>query len=222
MAFYYAINGVMIPYLPLLFQQHGFNYRQIGILLTVGPVVNVLTQFLWGYLCDKIQTVKKLLLLQLFMSAGISLLVFYYRSFWPLVLALTAFYIFYRPIPSLIDTLILNGIKENPSKYGNYRLFGSLGFMLSVFTSGYLLNKLGVENSPVLITLLLVITFFCALPVPDAKYICAPPNLKDLIGLVKTPAVLTFLTAATFLGLTHLANDNFITVHLKSLGGTVQ
>ncbi|WP_234702005.1 MFS transporter [Desulfotomaculum nigrificans] len=221
-ALYYAAQGVFLPYLPVLFKNQGFPYWQIGILLAIGPIINILTQSAWGYFCDKLQTVKKLLLLQLAISTVLSIFILHFHSFWGLLAYLTVFYFFYRPLPSLIDTLTVNAVKDRPTRYGNYRMFGSLGFTLAALGSGYLLNRLGVQNSPYLISVLLGLNLLCALQVHDAKYICSPPRLRDLTGLVKKPEVLQFLLAATLLGTTQAANDNFISVHLQNLGGSIK
>lgn len=220
--FYYAINGVILPYFPVLFQQQGFLYWQIGVLLAMGAVVNTLTQSLWGYICDKMQTVKRIMLLQLFISAVLSIFVFRLQSFLGLLVALTAFFTFYRPLPSLIDTLIVNAVKDNPSQYGSYRMYGSLGFLVSVFASGFVLNGLGINNGPYLVTALIALTFCFALPIGDAKYICAPPSFRSFTSLTKQPQVLSFLIVATLLGTTQVANDNFISVHLKNIGASIQ
>ena len=221
-AFYYAINGVILPYFPVLFQKQGFHYWQIGVLLAMGAVVNTLTQSLWGYLCDKMQTVKKIMLLQLFISAVLSIFVFRFQSFLGLLVALTLFFTFYRPLPSLIDTLIVNAVKENPSHYGSYRMFGSLGFLASVFCSGFVLNSLGINNGPYLVTALIALTFLCALPIEDAKYICNPPSFRNFTSLTRKPQIIWFFITATLLGTTQVANDNFISVHLQNLGGSIQ
>ncbi len=220
--FYYAVNGVILPYFPILFQKQGFHYWQIGVLLATGAVVNTLTQSLWGYFCDKLQTVKKIMLMQLFISAFLSLFIFHFHSFLGLLIALTVFFTFYRPLPSLIDTLIVNAVKDNPSQYGSYRMFGSLGFLVSVFCSGFILNSLGVNNGPYLVTALITLTLLFALPVGDAKYICNPPSFQKFMALAKKPQIFNFLIVATLLGTTQVANDNFISVHLQNLGGSIR
>lgn len=221
-AMYYAGQGVFIPFLPILFKNHNFSYGQIGTLLAAGSVVGILTQSLWGYLCDRLQTVKKLLLLQLVTSVILSMFIFHFNAFGTLLVFLTVFYIFYRPLPTLLDTLTVNAVKGNPAHYGRYRMFGSLGFLLAALFSGYLLNWLGLDKGPYLITTLIGLTLLCAIPVPDAQYVCRTPRFKDLLGLIKKPAILQFLLAAAFLGSTQSANDNFISVHLQALGGSLK
>lgn len=219
---YYSVQGVFLPYLPVLFKNHGFSLWQIGILLAAGPVVSVITQSLWGYLCDRLQTVKRLLLFQLAASFILSIFIFHFAKFVSLLAILIIFYLFYRPLPTLLDTLVVNAVKEQPARYARFRMFGSLGFMLSALGSGYLLNWLGVDRGPYLITTLLGLTFLFALLVKDAHYICQPPAFRDLGGLLQKPGVVPFLLIATLLGITQAANDNFISVHLQSLGGSIR
>jgi Nucleoside H+ symporter. len=221
-AMYYAGQGVLLPFLPILFRNQNFSYGQIGTLLAAGAVVGILTQSLWGYLCDRFQTVKKLLLFQLVTSVILSLFIFRFHTFGTLLLYLTVFYVFYRPLPTLLDTLTVNAIKGNPARYGHYRMFGSLGFLLAALFSGYFLNWLGLDKGPYLITALIGLTLLCALPVQEAQYVCQTPRFNDLSEFIKKPVVLQFLLAAALLGTTQVANDNFISVHLQALGGSLK
>ncbi|MDP4126550.1 MAG: MFS transporter [Bacillota bacterium] len=221
-AMYYACQGFFIPYLPIIFKNQDFSYWQIGALLSTGAVVGIISQSLWGYLCDRFQTVKKLLLLQLVTTVLLSLFIFHFHTFGTLLVYLTVFYVFYRPLPTLLDTLTVNAIKDNPARYGHYRMFGSLGFLLAALFSGYLMNWLGLDKGPYLITALIGLTLLCTIPVQDAQYVGKAPRFNDLSELIKKPAILQFLLAATFLGATHVANDNFISVHLQALGGSLK
>lgn len=217
---YYAVQGVFLPFLPIIFRNLNFSYWQIGILLSIGAMIVVLTQSLWGYLCDKLQTVKWLLLLQLGTSLILSLLIFRIHSFGIMLIFLSLFYVFYRPLPMLLDTLTVNYTRDNPARYGYYRMFGSLGFLLAALSSGYLLNWFGMDKGPFLITSLIGLTLLCAIPLKDAQYVCQTPKFKDFLGLATNSTILHFLLAATLLGTTQAANDNYISVYLQNLGGS--
>lgn len=219
---HYASQGVFLPFLPILFKNQDFSYSQIGALLATGAVVGVLTQSLWGYLCDRFQTVKKLLLLQLAASVILSMFIFHFHTFETLLVFLTVFYVFYRPLPTLLDTLTVNAIIDNSAHYGHYRVFGSLGFLLTALFSGILLNWLGLDKGIYLISALIGLTLLCAMFVQDAQYVCQAPRFKDLSGLIKQPVILQFLLATAFLGITLVANDNFISIHLQALGGSLK
>ncbi|KGK82398.1 MFS transporter [Desulfosporosinus sp. HMP52] len=221
-AMHYASQGVFLPFLPILLKNHAFSYSQIGTLLAAGAVVGVLTQSLWGYLCDRLQTVKKLLLLQLVASVILSMYIFEINTFANLLVYLTVFYVFFRPLPTMFDTLIIQTISANPARYGHYRMFGSIGFLLTALFSGYFLNWFGLSKGPYLITGLIGLSLLCAVFIQDTNYACQTPRFKDFSELIKQPAILQFLLAATFLGTTHVANDNFISVHLQALGGSLK
>ncbi|WMT42130.1 MFS transporter [Paenibacillus sp. D2_2] len=57
----YAILAVLAPFLPLYFANLGYSSSQIGFLMMIGPFVASMIQPFWGYLSDRLQTVKKII-----------------------------------------------------------------------------------------------------------------------------------------------------------------
>lgn len=218
---HYAVNGVIIPFLPLMFDNKGYQYWQIGLLLAVGGIVNFSTQIWWGYICDRLQTIKKILLIQLTLSAVLSLFIFEINSFWAFFIFFVIFSIFYRPIMANIDVLILSHIKGSPRSYSSFRLFGSLGFVVSALISGFVLKKYGIEVGEYLIAGALLMNLIIGIFLFDAKYDQSPPRFKEFLKVLQNRTLLVLLILTTIIFTTHLSNDNFISIHIQNLGGTV-
>ena len=52
--FYYAFVGMFAPYWSLYLKSIEFNALQIGILMSVQPVMRMLSPALWGWLADRL------------------------------------------------------------------------------------------------------------------------------------------------------------------------
>jgi PPP family 3-phenylpropionic acid transporter len=220
-ASHHAVNGVIIPFLPLMFNHKGYSYWQIGLLLAVGGIVNFLTQIWWGYICDKLQTIKKILLMQILIAALLSLFIFRIDNFNTFFILFVVFSIFYRPIMANIDVLTLSHIEGSKQTYSGYRLYGSLGFAVSAFISGFVLKQYGIEVGSYLITATLLANFLIGLIMFDAKYKSSPPRFNEFLKVMQNSQLIWFLVVTTLILTTHITNDNFIGIHIQNLGGTV-
>lgn len=218
--FYYATVGVIVPFLPLFFQSRGLTSGEIGILLALGPFVSILIQSPWGYLSDRLQTVKKLLILQMSTCLIASLLLFNLDSFYLLIPAVVIFYAFFLPIFPLLDSLILANIKDTGENFGSYRLWGSIGFAITALSAGQLLAVVGIEWIKALYQGLLLLSLLLALlvtDVPPASRSCTSTQFRDLLRKREVLLVLIFVA---LVNTTNRANDGFISILIKSIGGT--
>ncbi|MCL0081097.1 MFS transporter [Peptococcaceae bacterium] len=217
--FYYATVGILIPFLPLFFKSQGFDSYQIGILLAIGPFVSILVQSPWGYLSDRRQTVKKIILLQLFMTLLLSVLLFNLGSFHLLILVMFFFCIFALPLFALVDSLILAAVKETNISFGRYRLWGSLGFALTAAAAGAIISLAGIELIEYLYQGLLLVTLLLALLVNDTPPAGKPANFASFKKLLANRELLFVLLLIALVGSTNKANDAFIGIFMQSIGG---
>ncbi|MFZ5632449.1 MAG: MFS transporter [Bacillota bacterium] len=217
--FYFSTIGLFLPFLPLLFQQKGLSSWQIGVLLAIGPLVVITMQPLWGFISDWFKTVKKLVIFQLVITALLSLLVFRLRSFELLLPAMFLFNVFCFPIIPLTDSLTLSSVKKNGGHYGSFRLWGSLGFASSAVFFGIFFRHFSLDLFPACYFLLLmacvVISFFLV----DAVYVGRRANLGDVGTLVSNRRVVTFLFLTALLSSANKANDAFMGIYVRQLGG---
>lgn len=217
--FYFASVGVLLPFLPLVFRDKGLTTWQIGVLFAIGPLVTMTVQTLWGYLSDHLKTVKKILMIQLTAVALLTNVVFQLDSFYLLLPALFIFYSFAWPIIPLTDSLTLSSIRQIGGEYGRYRLWGSVGFGLTALLCGRLFLSYGIEHFTrvymALIIICLILTYF----VNDASYLGRKANIRDIKQLITRRDIITFLLITTLLSLTNRANDAFMSIYIKSLGG---
>lgn len=217
--FYYATIGVILPFLPLYLHGEGLDTARIGFLLAIGPFVSLVVQFPWGFISDRMQTVKKIIVFQLAASASLVTLIFQADSFGLLALAMVLFYCFCWPVIPLMDSLTLATVRESGGSFGNFRLWGSVGFALTALVSGSVLAVVGVDKMLYIYLGLVGVCLGLALMVQDTQPLGRPVTLQKVGELLMRRDVLLFLVIITFLSMTNKANDAFLGLFIGQLGG---
>ncbi len=220
--FYYSSIGLFLPYLPLLLSQNGLGSWQIGILFSLGPLVIITTQPFWGFISDRLKTVKKLIVFQLGATALLSLLVFRLDSFELLMPALFLFNFFAFPIIPLTDSLTLSLASKRGGHYGGFRLWGSLGFGLSAVFFGIFFRTHSLELFPAGYFALIVVCAALSLFLTDSVHLGRRAVPGDVKTLVTDPRIMAFLLLTAVLSSSNRANDSFLGIFISQLGGSTE
>ena len=158
---FFAAYGAGVPYLGLYYRSVLVDasgtpdYSAVGMAFFLSLLVGIISPLIAGYLADRFKIQHRLISLLGFLvfAGGIlfslpGLPFFAGMSFtWRLVLILTGSVItglFVRPLMPLMDSETLNTLhshKIDRSKYGEVRLFGSLGWIVTAALVGYLLLR---------------------------------------------------------------------------------
>ncbi|KHE70572.1 MFS transporter, partial [Halobacillus sp. BBL2006] len=139
--------GSLFPLLSVFLEEEkGLNHTQIGIIIAALPLVTIFIQPIWGMISDYTRRPKRLL-----MTASIvaSLLGWFYpllQIFPVLLVGIICIAVFQSGIVPLSDSLSLNFVQKNGKEYGNIRLWGAVGFAVSVFILGRVTEETGSLN----------------------------------------------------------------------------
>lgn len=139
-------TGSLVPFMSLYMQQHvGLDARTIGTLQAIRPVVTILAAPLWGGLADSGSGRRREVLILTFVGS------FLCRMFASLLagdvgyfaLALCASSLFYAPVASLLDSIVVSSLSESDKreKFGRLRLWGELGNGLASIISLDLIHR---------------------------------------------------------------------------------
>jgi len=139
--FYFWATGVFIIFVPKTLVDIGYSAAQIGVLLSLMPLIRFLTPFLF---LSKIKLTKQTFIASLILST-IFFAAFYlsYQNFWLLFLNTLLYGVFVSICLPYVDTVALKAIPKE--KYGLVRLFGSIGFM----GAGIVLGKIALDAQAV-------------------------------------------------------------------------
>jgi PPP family 3-phenylpropionic acid transporter len=98
-------------------------------------------------------------------------------------------------------------------------VWGSVGFILAVSVSGFVLQRVGVDRFPVLLIALLALLFVAALRLPViAEAAHAEVDIGRALAVLKVPVVAWFFAGVFFTVLAHNSLYAFFSLYLDALG----
>lgn len=216
--FYFAFVGAFSPYFSLYLQSIGRSAAQIAVLMSLMSVMRMLAPAMWGALADRlgvrVPIVRLSALLSMLGFAG-----FLVSDAYAALFASMAFLAFFwsAALP-LVEALTLAHLEGQASRYGNIRVWGSVGFILAVLGLGYLLDDLPVRTVLWVTLATLGGILACALAIPEAhRPVSAAPH-DPLGAILRRPQVRALLLACFFMSAAHGALYVFYSMHLVAHG----
>lgn len=216
--FYYAFIGMFAPYWSLYLRSIHFNAVDIGILMSVQPVMRMLAPNLWGWLAD--HTGKRLRVIQVAatLSAVFYLGVFVTTSFWGMLLVLGLMSFFWSASMPLVEATTLSYLGEHAARYGRLRSWGSVGFIAAVV-------GLGNAFDYIAITWLLWAGLVCELGIlifsrqlPDTTASSQQADQQSIRQIMFQPRVLLFFGACFLMSAAHGPYYTFFSIYLVDHG----
>ncbi|MEH6566094.1 MAG: MFS transporter [Halopseudomonas sp.] len=216
---YFALLGGVAPFLALYFESLGFSAARIGELVAIPMLMRCLAPNLWGWLGDA--TGQRLLIVRFgaLCTALCFAAIFYRQDYWWLagVMALHSF--FWHAILPQFEAITLGHLREQASRYSQVRLWGSVGFILTVVLLGEVLERFGMSAYPRVLLAVMCGIVLCSLVIPQPPRLPSSHSAGDgLLRQLLRPGVLAFFFCVALMQLSHGPYYTFLTIHLESLG----
>ncbi|NWG86310.1 MAG: MFS transporter [Hydrogenophilaceae bacterium] len=216
--FYFAFVGAMAPYWGLYLRSLEFNALQIGILMSLLQVMRIFAPNVWGHVADR--TGKRVAIVQ--MVALVCVIayigVFFGTGFWWLFAVMSLISFFWSASLPLVEATTLSHLKERSDRYGNIRLWGSIGFILVVVGLGALLDHWPIGWLLWVVLVLLMGVALFARFIPEAEINTLETEQVSLRSVLKRPEVVALLIAAILMAAAHGPYYTFFTIHLVDAG----
>lgn len=217
---YFALLGLMAPYLGLYLESRGFELFEIAQLSSILMFTKVLAPNIWGYVADRYQ--QRLLLVRIGCLGTLLCYVafFFAELFWHYALSVGLFSFFWNAVLPQYEVMTLYNLKSQPERYSRIRLWGSLGFILSVVGGGLLFEAYSLALFP--LALLIVVLAIALATVPslaEAKHQRhgAMDEPSFLAQLCRKPIIIFFLVCL-LLQLSHGAYYTYFSIYLETFG----
>ena len=222
-ASYFAHIGFFNPYLPLWLKSLGLSITTIGLLTAVQSLTRILAPYVWGWLSD--HTGERVKLLRYGASMALVCACLLFMELGPLGLGLVLLVMFTHTSSMMpmseaaMAHLVSQGGAFDAKRYGRVRLFGSLGFLVTVFLAGAWFEHFGMKHFPGWTVLSLAAVTLSVWLLPDLKEAIPLHQEKVAIWpvLVQAPVTWFFITAF-FHVLSHIGIYVFFSLYLDSLG----
>jgi PPP family 3-phenylpropionic acid transporter len=216
--FYFAYLGAFAPFFSLYLDGIGMSAVEIGVLLSAPQLTRILAPHLWGWLADRGGSRLRVARLAGVAGTVAWLGVFagtHFAWLFAVVLAMTFFWSAALP---LMEATTLSHLGDETARYGRVRVWGSLGFIVSVVGLGYALDA--VSAKVVLWTVLVLMGCmlgFCW-AVPDSRTVPHASDDLSIGRILKRPEVMALIMACALMSAAHGPYYTFYTIHLMDHG----
>ncbi|HAF43848.1 MAG TPA: MFS transporter [Gallionellaceae bacterium] len=218
--FYYAFVGMFSPYWSLYLQSIGFGAIEIGILMSIQPVMRMVAPGIWGWLAD--HTGKRLLVVQVAasLSALFYLGVFATTSFWGLFLVLSLMSFFWSASMPLVEATTMSFLGKNTAHYGRIRSWGSIGFIVAVVGLGYAFDYIAIAWLLWAGLVCEVGILIFARQIPATSVQAHHTDHQPIRQIVLQPRVLALFGACFLMSVAHGPYYTFYSIYLVEHGYT--
>jgi len=222
-ASYFAHIGFFNPYLPLWLKHLGLSLWMIGLLTSMQAVTRVFAPYLWGWLSDR--SGERVPLMR--WCAGMALLcsigLLFSDAPWWLVAVLFLMFTHTSAMMPMSEAAMAHLVSYQGAldvrRYGRIRLWGSVGFLVTVFVSGHWFEVHGMADFPMWTVLTLLAINLSVWSLPNVRE--EAPHVKGQAGfgkVLRQPQTLWFFATLFFHVLSHVAIYTFFSLYLDELG----
>ena len=216
--FYFALLGAYMPYWALYLKDRGFDPAQIGILTGAMMATKIVAPSLWGWLADKTGRRLGVIRLGSLLALVCFLGIFMDTGFAGLLLVIVAFSFFWNAVLSLFEVITLDHLGAAYHRYGQIRMWGSVGFIVVVAALGQWFELAPLSSLPWVMALLLMAIWVCSLCVSDAATTHRPERPGPLNRIVLDGQVISFFIVCLLVTIAHGPYNIFFTLYLESFG----
>lgn len=216
--FAYGASGALVPFLPLIFSDRGFDAKAIALVMVVAPVAHLLVPPLWGVVADRYDLRLGLLRVATLGGAFGTMALYPAGSLGPAVLAMIVYAFFRTPVFPLVDATSVSMLGEQRGRYARIRVWGSIGFALCATAAGHFGGSrradllFGASAALQLSAALSTLRFGPGAPRDRSAVL---PELLAFLG--RGPLPLILLGTAVYYG-AHSAYDIYFGLHLRAAG----
>jgi PPP family 3-phenylpropionic acid transporter len=215
---YFAQVGTSAPYFSLYLASLGLAAAQIGVLLSLGSLTRVIGPNFWGWAADRTLARARIISITLALGGACFAGFFFVDSFWGLFALLLATGFFSSASMPLTESLTLSHLRGAISRYGSIRLWGSVGFIITVTLVGYALDFLPVASLLWMVLASYALAWACALAVPDAHAGIGYAEHGPVWTILRRPEVAALLGACFLMSLAHGPLYAFFSIYLVHHG----
>lgn len=218
--FYYATVGAFMPYWSPYLEARGFTATQIGIAYAFAGISRATMPFLWGWLGDHSGRRIHLVRITSVASLALFLLIPFVDGVWAITAAMLAYNLFWQALLSQFETVSMVHLARTGGDYSRVRLWGSVGFVVSVLSLGPLLDLWGILPLPWLVGVLFAGMAISSYLVPETMSVPHDPAepMGGIGSVIKRPEVIALFIACLCSQMSFAPYYNFFTLFLERHG----
>lgn len=216
--FYFASLGALIPYWSLYLKSLEFTPLQIGELMAAVMATKIVSPIIWGWLADHTGQRMAIIRFGSLLSVLCFAAVFVNQSYLWLMGVMILFSFFWNATLPQFEVTTLDHLGEDRHLYSAIRLWGSVGFIITVAGLGWLLQVAGIGVLPAILLGLFGLIWGSSLLVPEKTTAHMALDHEPLSKILRRPEVVTLLLACFLMQAGHGTYYTFYTLYMEENG----
>jgi MFS transporter, PPP family, 3-phenylpropionic acid transporter len=218
---YFAMTGIVLPYLPLYFERRGLTALDIGVLIATGQAMRMVGPNLWGWLADRGERRTPILrATAIALAASFSLLLLPggFGFVFAVMVLMNLFMTAQMPIAEALASSQMRGAADAAARYGRLRVWGSLSFVGVVLAAGPLFDRVGIGALVWVVLALTLVLVVAAFNVAESAGSQHAELRVSVRARLKEPRVRWFFISAALMVFAHGALYTYLSLYLAQLG----
>lgn len=220
---YFCYLGTFVAYFSLWLAGRGHSPGEIAAVLAVPQFVRIVAPAAWGWIADlwaeRFPGGRRGIVAMSSVLAAASFGALGFADRIAAVFACVALMaLFSAGVLPLVEATTLAALRGRTEGYGPVRLWGSLGFIVSVLAAGALLDRQPVGVLLPLIAALMAFAALAALALPAARAADSEQGAQGLRRVLREPRVIALFAACFCMSVAHGALYAFYSIYLVETG----
>ncbi len=216
---YFSSLGALVPYWSVYLKDLSFSALEIGQLVASLGVTKIFAPYIWGWIADKTGQHVRIVQITSIIACALFLPLVWASDYWTIMIFMVLFSFFWNAALPQFEVVTMINLGDEKHRYSQVRLWGSLGFIVSVFLMAWLLDILSSQILPIALFIMMLLIMLSSLSVK------APLNKHhdggSILPIIKKPAVIALLLACFLMQLSHGPYYTFFTLFMREQGYSV-
>jgi len=213
--FYFASLGVLVPYWGLYLQWLDFSAREIGELTAILLATRIVAPNIWGWIADHHGQRMRIVRFASFAGALAFAGILLDNSYLWIAIVMLVFSFFWNASLPQFEVTTLQHLGEQSHYYSKIRLWGSIGFIITVMILGWLLEIFDAGIVPYALLVSMAAIWLVSLTVPESASRHLSLNHPSLRTILKRPEVIAFLSICFLIQISHGPYYTFYSIYLE-------
>ena len=215
---FFMTVGIYMPYWSLYLKSIHFNAEQIGILSAIVVGTKIFSTYLWGWVVDHTGQRMRIIKIASLFSALTFVAVLFVKDFWALAFIMFLFAIFWSASLPQVEAATLTYLGESSHAYTIIRLWGSVGFIIIVWSLGIVFESLSISYVPLILLISMGLVWLLTLSIPDTPPEQHDDSRESLKEILSKPKVIALLLACFLMLASHGPYYTFYSIYLEDYG----
>ena len=216
--FYFASLGALMPYWGLYLKEIGFDAQAIGELIAIILATKIIAPNIWGWIADHTGRSIALVRLSSLLSVLFFLGIFVEQSYVWFALVLGTFSFFWNAALPQFEAITIAHLGEQAERYSQIRLWGSVGFIITVTLFGWLFEFISITLLPHFLIILFLGIWLITLLIPKKVKVQHSIATESFYQIIKRPSIIALFLTCFLLQVSHGPYYTFYSIYLEDYG----